>query len=220
MKKIGLIFSIPSGVKLSAVLQRPENYRALFFLGHGSGSNMNGPHMRGLADALFERGIATLRFQYPYSQHPAFIPFTDMPVDDDQTLIDTMRAACALANEMADGVPIYVGGHSMSGFVATLAAAQTNLHANGIVVLAYPRKGDPTRSAHLARVVLPLLIVQGTKDPLGTPAEILEMVELLLPSVRLTWLEGASHVLTVADLDQSIVLHTAVDHICDFVDSI
>lgn len=219
MKEINLTFSIPSGVKLSAILQRPENCRAFFLLGHGSGSNMNVPLMSGMAAALFERDIATLRFQYPYSQHPAFVPFTDMPVDDDETLIGTIHAALALANDMAEGVPIYVGGHSISGFMTTLAAAQTNLNVDGIVALSYPLKGGPSRSAHLAKTEMPILIVQGTKDALGTRTGILKMVQPLQPRVRLTWLEGASHALQGADLDQSVVLRTAADHICDFVDS-
>jgi predicted alpha/beta-hydrolase family hydrolase len=220
MTKTDLTFSTPSGAELSARLQRPDDCRGLFVLGHGSGSNMHVPLMRGLADALYGKRIATLRFQYPYSEHPSFVPFSDMPVDSDRTLIETIQAALDLANETANGVPVFVGGHSISGFTATLIASQKNLNAKAIIALAYPRKGDPSRSVHLAQIELPILIVQGTEDTLGTKSEILEMVQPLQPRVELKWVEGASHVLTVAGLDQSAVLHMAVDHISNFVDSI
>lgn len=220
MIKTDLTFSIPSGAELSAILQRPDDCRGLFVMGHGSGSNMHVPLMNGLADALSERGIATLRFQYPYSENPNFVPFTNMPVDNDQTLIETIHSALDIANEKAMGVPVFVGGHSISGFTTTLAAVQKYLNAHAIIALAYPRKSDPSRSAHLSKIKLPVLIVQGTKDTLGTKSEILEMARPLQAHVELKWLEGASHVLTIADRDQSVILRTAADHISDFIDNI
>lgn len=220
MIKTDLTFSIRSGAKLSAILQRPDDCQALFVMGHGSGSNMNVPLMSGLADALCERGIATLRFQYPYSEHPNFVPFTNMPADNDQTLVETIHAVLDVANKKAMGMPVFVGGHSISGFTTTLAAAQKYLNAKAIIALAYPRKGDPSRSAHLSNIKLPMLIVQGTEDTLGTKSEILEMAHLLQAHVELKWLEGASHVLTIADLDQSAILRAAADHISGFIDNI
>lgn len=220
MSKVDYSFSLSSGVVLSAILQRPDACRGLFVLGHGSGSNMRVPILNGLADALADRGIATLRFQYPYSQHPDFVPYTDMPVDDDAVLVETIRAAFNLANEVAEGVPVFVGGHSMGGYAATLAAAEHEMPARAIIALEYPRKGDPARSSHLARIERPILVVQGTKDALGTKSEIQEMVRALHPRAQVRWIEGGSHGFAVPGAEQNDILRDVADHVASFIDSV
>lgn len=220
MKPENIPFTIPSGAKLSAVLQRPRVCRGLFVLGHGSGSNMHVPLISGLSDAPFAKGIATLRFQYPYSESPDFVPFSDMPVDCDTILIETIRSAIVLAKRHMADVPVLVGGHSTSGYATTLADAEAGLQANAIIALGYPRQGDPARSNHLSQTNLPILVIQGTEDTLGTASEIEDMVRPFQPRIQLRWIERGSHVFTVAGLDQSKVLKETADHISNFVQNL
>lgn len=188
----------------------------MFVLGHGSGSNMRVPLMEELSQALFGLGVATLRFEYPYSDKPDFLPFTDMPMDSEEVLIDTVRAALDLAN--IEGTrPVFVGGHSVSGLMATVADAENNLPADGIVCLAYPRKGDPSRSAHLERSNLPILIIQGSKDTLGTVSEISEMVEIHNDKTTVRWVEGAAHGFQVEDRDIRSVTSDIAKYIHDHI---
>jgi predicted alpha/beta-hydrolase family hydrolase len=212
-----LSFVIPSGGKVSAILQQPTNAVGLLVLGHGSGSNMHVPLMEGLCEALSELRVATLRFEYPYSDKPDFVPFTDMPMDPDDVLISTIQTALDLAIAETSEIPIFVGGHSVSGFMATVADAKGGLPANGIVSLAFPRKGDRARSEHLDETTLPLLIVQGTQDPLGTAAEISEMANYLGERATVQWIDDASHGFRVNGRVFSDVINEIAVHIRDYV---
>ncbi|MEH6404410.1 MAG: alpha/beta family hydrolase [Sneathiella sp.] len=212
-----LSFNIPSGDTVSAILRQPVKSVGLFVLGHGSGSTMRVPLMAELSEALFELNVATLRFQYPYSGQSEFVPFTDMPMDSDEVLIETIRAALDLANIESGENPTYIGGHSVSGLMTTRADSDQPLPADGIICLSYPRKGDPSRSKHLALTSLPILIIQGTEDTLGTPAEISEMVEMLGEKASLKWIEGAGHVFQVKDRDIRTVTSNIARHIHDHI---
>jgi len=116
-------------------------------------------------------------------------------------LIGTIRAAVDLANSEEINAPIFVGGHSISGLMATIADAEQPLPADGIICIGYPRKGDPSRSAHLGKTSLPTLIIQGTQDTLGTTSEITEMIEGLGHKASVIWVEGAGHVFQVDGRD-------------------
>lgn len=72
-----VIFATPSEFELPAILNRPTDADAIFVLGHGSGSTINVPFMAALSEALSGFRIASLRFEYPYSADPDFIPFSD-----------------------------------------------------------------------------------------------------------------------------------------------
>lgn len=208
-----LSFSIPSGDKISALLQQPVNSVGLFVLGHGSGSNMRVPLMEGLSNALFDLQVATLRFNYPYSEKPSFVPFTNMPVDSDEILIETIRAALDLSKSEEIGVPVFVGGHSISGLMATRADAKQALPADGLICLGYPRKGDPARSIHLEQISQPMLFIQGTQDTLGTRVEISEMIEMLGDKALVNWIEGATHIFQVDGCDIRNVVSDIAKHI-------
>lgn len=210
-------FQLQSGNKLSTIMQKPDGFTCLFVMGHGSGSNMEVALMNGLADALYYRGIATLRFNYPYSESSDFVPFTDMPVDPEPVMIETIRSALNLGHDLAETRPVVVGGHSISGFLASRAVAHGLLKAQAVIALAFPRKGDPARSAHLNELGCPMLIVQGTKDTLGTYNETTEMVETLQGDVELRWVEQASHAFTADNALQSDLVAVAAGYISGFV---
>jgi predicted alpha/beta-hydrolase family hydrolase len=98
-----LKFKVPLSGQVSGILTCPDNADAIYVLGHGSGSNMRVPFMEGLAESLARLGIATLRFEYPYSDKPDFVPYTDMPMDSEDVLIGTVRAALELRSQGESG---------------------------------------------------------------------------------------------------------------------
>ncbi len=154
--------------RVSAILVRPPGASALLVLGHGAGAGMTHPFLEGMAAALAARGIATLRYQFPYLEAGSRRP------DPRPVLMATVRAVVAAGAGRAGGLPLLAGGKSMGGRMTSLAAAEAPLPAvRGIVFLGFPlhpagRPGEArARSAHLASVPLPLLFLQGTRDRLA-----------------------------------------------------
>lgn len=213
-------FQTQSGDELPALLTHPAEADTLFVLGHGSGSTIHVPLMGLLSDALSSLRIASLRFEYPYSSKPDFVPFSDMPVDEDPILIETVRAALKIGLQCCPRLKMVIGGHSMSGLMATYADAANTLQVDGIISLAYPRKGDPSKSRHLSDTVAPLLFIQGTDDALGTRAEIEEMTHQLGDRAVLHWIEGATHGFSVEGRKLSQVASEIAKTVRKFVDDI
>ena len=149
---------------VSAILDRPDDARTLLVLGHGSGTNMRHAFIAELSAALVEAGVATFRYQYPYSEKGGG------GLDGRKVLLATVREAVATAAEEAPGLPLFAGGHSMSGRMTSLAFAEEPLPVQGIVFVAFPLnggKGPTERAAHFSDVNTPMLFLQGTKDRLA-----------------------------------------------------
>jgi uncharacterized protein len=157
--------------RVSGLLLRPAARAvALLVLGHGAGAGMTHPFLERIAAELAARGLATLRYQFPYFEAGSRRP------DPRPVLLATVRAAVAMGAARSEGLPLLAGGKSMGGRMTSLAAAEAPLaRARGIVFLGFPlhpagRPGEAEeRSAHLARVALPLLFLQGTRDRLAEP---------------------------------------------------
>lgn len=179
---------------LSAILDRAESSRALLVLGHGSGSTMSVPFIAELSDALVRAGVATFRYQYPYSENPGFIPYSDMPMDEPDVMVATIRAAVEKAAVAAPDLPLFAGGHSVSGRLTSEADADTSMdHVHGVFLLGFPLKGDMSRVAHFSTASKPLLFVQGTDDPYADPGELQRAVDDLTNGSELHFIEGADH---------------------------
>jgi hypothetical protein len=179
---------------VSAILDRPESAHSLMVLGHGSGSTMRVPFIGGLSAALVTAGVATFRFEYPYSEHPDFVPYTDMPMDEPDVLIATIKAAVATAAEVAPDLPLIAGGHSVSGQMTSVANAESRLpRVRGLVMLGLPLKGDMERAAHLGTGATPLLFLQGTADSLGAVDQIRQVVDSIGARATLRSIDSASH---------------------------
>lgn len=179
---------------VSAILDRPESSRALLVLGHGSGSTMRVPFIVGLSEALVRAGVATFRYQYPYSEDPDFVPYSDMPMDESDVMIATVRAAVATAAEAAPDLPLFAGGHSVSGRLTSEAEAQISTdHLHGIFLLGFPLKGDMSRAAHFVTASRPLLFVQGTNDIYADSEEMQRVVDDIQVSSELHFIDGADH---------------------------
>ena len=147
--------------------------------------------MEAMADALAEEGVATFRYQFPYTQAGRSRP--DRPA----TLHATVRAAAAAAQEAAPDLPLVAGGKSMGGRMTTQAQADAPLPGvRGIALLGFPLHpaGAPSvkRAEHLPRIAVPLLFLQGTRDELADLALLRPVVEKL-SRADLRIVEGADH---------------------------
>jgi predicted alpha/beta-hydrolase family hydrolase len=192
--------------EVSAILDQSDACRSLLVLGHGSGSNMRVPFIEGLSSELVDSGVATFRYQYPYSESLDFVPYSDMEMDAPEVLVATVRSAVAAAAAAVPDLPLFAGGHSVSGRMASVADAASPLDdITGLVILGFPLKGDLGRASHLKNVAHPMLFLQGTADDLGGVDEIKEMVTEINADISLRFVESAGHGFSAPDRsDQDI----------------
>ncbi|WP_372925727.1 alpha/beta fold hydrolase [Marinobacter sp.] len=168
-------------------------------LAHGAGAPADSGFMESLASALAEQGVTVLRFEFPYMQKRRQ-DGRKRPPDRQPVLLEYFReaVACVLA-ESADDGPVFVGGKSMGGRMASYMIAGGEIQAGirGAVCFGYPfhppGKQDRWRTGHLEDLQRPFLVIQGTRDPFGRKNEVEEQGIGLLGSVSLSWLEGGDH---------------------------
>lgn len=182
----------PTG-KVSGLLERPADAQWLYVLAHGAGAGMRHAFMEGVAAALADRAMATLRFQFPYAEQGRKRP------DAPHVAQDAVRAAVTAAAGMAPDLPLVAGGKSYGGRMTSHAAAiKPGLPGvRGLVFLGFPlhAAGCPgvARAAHLPEVRLPMFFVQGTRDALADLALIRSVIDPLGAAATLHIVEGADH---------------------------
>jgi len=187
---------VSKSVEVSALLTSPASPRALYVLAHGAGAGMRHRFLETMAQRLAARGIATLRYQFPYTEQGS------RRIDPEPLLLDTVRAAVAMGREEAGGVPLLAGGKSMGGRMTSRAAAAMALAGvAGLVFLGFPLHpaGRPgvSRAEHLHQVALPMLFLQGTRDTLAELDLLRPVVEKLGPRATLRIVEHADHMFHV-----------------------
>lgn len=178
--------------EVSGILQRPDDAWALYVLAHGAGAGMRHRFMEQIAQALGARGIATLRYQFPYVETGSRRP------DPPGVLEATVRAAVARARELAPDLPLVAGGKSMGGRMTSSAAARRSLDGiRGLVFLGFPlhpaKQPGTGRAEHLAKVQVPMLFLQGTRDTLADLGLITGVCQGLGEGATLHVVEGADH---------------------------
>lgn len=161
-----LRFAVQGNGDVSALLVRPASARWLVVLGHGAGAGMAHPFLEKLASELANVGIATLRYQFPYMEERRRVP------DRPEVLTSTVAAAVGLATEAAPELPLLAGGKSMGGRMSSQAAAGNLLGSvKGLVFFGFPlhppNRPSARRADHLAKVGVPMLFLQGTRDTLA-----------------------------------------------------
>ena len=176
---------------VSAELTLPEQARAMVTLAHGAGAGMNHPFMISLANELAERGIGTLRFNFPFTELKKKRP--DFPVVAHKTI----EVAINKGHELFPGVPLFVSGKSFGGRMSSqyLSKSQTDF-VRGIIFFGFPLHppGKPTidRADHLKDIQVPMLFLQGTRDELAT-WNLMEQVTNELSLATLYKIDGANH---------------------------
>ena len=180
----------PEKGEVSAILLRPRDATHLLVLGHGASSNMRTLLLTKLAGHLAKAGIATFRYNFPYSENKT-------GRNSITTCIATIRSAVAAAKSEAADLPLLAGGHSFSGRMTSHAQAETPLEGvKGLAFFSFPLhpvgKPDISRAEHLKAVEIPMLFLSGTRDELGAP-DLLEPVVEELPRARLHLLDTADH---------------------------
>ena len=158
-----LRFAVEGRGEVSALLLRPGKARWLLVLAHGAGAGMSHPFMAKLAEELASVDVATLRYQFPYMEERRRVP--DAPA----VLTATVASAVRTAAKAAPGLPLLAGGKSMGGRMTSQAAADNLLDGvRGLVFFGFPLHppGRPgtKRADHLAKVTVPMLFLQGTRD--------------------------------------------------------
>ena len=187
---------VTDDVEVSALLLSPPQPDAFYVLAHGAGAGMRHAFMTAIAERLAERGVATLRYQFPYVERG------ERRIDPEPLLLATVRAAVAMGREEARGVPVIAGGKSMGGRMTSRAAAAEPLEGvAGIAFLGFPLHPDKqpgtSRADHLAKVELPLLFLQGTRDTLAELPLLQPIVERLGSRATLHVVEHADHMFHV-----------------------
>jgi predicted alpha/beta-hydrolase family hydrolase len=177
---------------VSGILERPARSKWCFVLAHGAGAGMRHPFMQAVADDLAALGIATLRYQFPYVERDAKRP------DPPELCHATVRAAVATARKLAPTLPLIAGGKSFGARMTSQAQASAALEdVRGLAFLGFPlhppKEPSVTRAAHLSKVELPMLFLQGTRDAFAELRLIKALAKSLAPRATLTLLEDADH---------------------------
>jgi predicted alpha/beta-hydrolase family hydrolase len=185
-------FAVDGEHRVSGLLSAPAKARALYVVGHGAGAGMRQKFLEATAHGLGERGIATLRYNFPYMEAGG------KRVDPPPLCHATVRAAVAAATRLLPGLPFVAGGKSFGGRMTSQAQALETLPGvRGLAFLGFPLHppGKPSveRAAHLADVKVPMLFLQGTKDEFADLALLKSMAAGLGKRATLHLFEHADH---------------------------
>jgi uncharacterized protein len=178
--------------QVSGLLQVPSPARACYVLAHGAGAGMAHLFMVAVADGLAERGIATLRYQFPYMERGSKRP------DAPELAQATVRAAVAQASRMVPKLGLVAGGKSFGGRMTSQAQAESPLPGvRGLAFLGFPlhSAGRPSeeRAKHLFEVEIPMLFLQGTRDALADVHLMEKLAHQLGPRATLKLFSDADH---------------------------
>lgn len=166
----------------------PEGAALTVALAHGAGAPMDSPFLSYFARGLAAAGFRVVRFEFPYMAARRQ-GVGKRPPDRAHVLLATWREVAS----QFDRARLVLAGKSLGGRIASMIADEVG--ARGLVCLGYPfhppGRPEKTRIAHLADLATPTLMVQGTRDPFGAPAEVAGYP--LSPAITLAWIEGGDH---------------------------
>ena len=181
------------GDETSAIYEPPSGGSELggtFVFAHGAGGNMNDRGVLQTANALRARGLGVVRFNFLYREKKSARP------DPMPRLKETFAAVVARAREELNPGSLIIGGRSMGGRAGSMLAAE-GFECDGLLLLAYPLhppgKPDQLRDAHLPSIKVPVLCLNGTRDPFCTPSLMEEVVKRVKTDWEMRWVEAADH---------------------------
>lgn len=178
--------------RVSGLLQMPHGAHVCYVLAHGAGAGMSHPFMAAVANGLAERGIATMRYQFPYMEQGSRRP------DAPKLAQATVRAAVAKASHLVPKLALVAGGKSFGGRMTSQAQAVLPLPGvRALVFLGFPLHpaGRPSdeRANHLFEVKVPMLFLQGARDTLADSHTLQAQVERLGTRATLKIFQDADH---------------------------
>ena len=191
-----------------------ERGGTILALGHGAGGSKDDALLEGFCRRLADRGIASLRFDFPYRVRGTKAP------DREPVLREAWLAVHAEASTVGD--PVWIGGKSLGGRIASLVAAD-GLDIGGLVFVGYPLhppgKPDRLRDAHLPDIKAPMLFLQGTRDAFATWDLLEKTVGRLGSQAMMHPVEGGDHSFRVrgAKRDDAVTGATLADVAADFI---
>ena len=190
----------------------PAKSNCILTLAHGAGAGMHHPFLRQLAEALVERSIATLRFNFPFTENKKGRP--DVPAIAHQTI----EAAMAHAKKQTK-LPLFLSGKSFGGRMSSqYLSSSHDTGARGIIFYGFPlhAPGKPSieRGDHLKTIKEPMLFLSGTRDEFAT-LKLLEKVCKSLPKATLITIPDANHSFKAGKLN---TIELLADHTCDWIE--
>lgn len=175
---------------VSAVWIAPKDPIAWLVVAHGAGAGMDHPFLAGFCRAMAGHGVATVRFNFFYASSGRRTP------DPEPGLRAAWMEASEGVRAMADGVPVLAGGKSLGGRIASMCVAD-GMAAAGLVFLGYPLhppgKPERLRVEHLERITVPMLFLQGTRDPFAQPEQLAKVIMELGERAEYVPVEGGDH---------------------------
>ena len=189
--------NIPLGTEsVTALLDEAENPLAFLILAHGSGAGKDHDFLSGYARAVAQKGIAVLRFNFPYMDAGKKFP------DRAPAAIDVWKRVREwVGSNLSGDLPVFIAGKSFGGRMASMAVAE-GMEARSLIFLGYPlhapKKEDKLRDEHLYPLQVPMLFLEGTRDPFANPEILTRVVSKLNRDSELVWFEGGDHSFKVA----------------------
>jgi len=207
--------------RVSGLLQVPDAARGCYVVAHGAGAGMTHPFMTSIANELAARGVATLRYQFPYMERGSKRP------DTPKTAHAAVRAAVAEAAHRLPEMPLFAGGKSFGGRMTSQAQAATPMPGvAGLIFLGFPLHppGQPSdaRGAHLSDVRIPMLFLQGSRDEFATLALLQPLAAGLGTRATLRLFDDADHSFHVparTGRKDSEIRTELADAIADWIDA-
>jgi uncharacterized protein len=189
-REVGI--ALDDGRRVSGLLIAPADARVCYVVAHGAGVGMRHKFMAGAAHGLAERGVATLRYQFPYMERGSKRP------DSPKVAQAAVRAAVTDAARLVPGLPLIAGGKSYGARMTSQAQSDAPLDGlRGLVFLGFPLHppGQPSdaRAEHLSGVEIPMLFLQGTRDEFADLECLKPLVKRLGARATLKLFENADH---------------------------
>ncbi len=217
MKADPVIITVDEARTVSGLMQAPDSAFACYVFAHGAGAGMTHRFMEEVASGLAKRGVASLRFQFPYMESGSKRP--DRPA----LAHATVRAAVAMAERIAPGLPLFAGGKSFGARMTSQAQAEAPLQGVlGLAFLGFPlhqaNRPSDDRAQHLNAVRVPMLFIQGTRDALADMKLLVPVVDTLGATLKI--IGGADHSFHVParlGMTDAQVLGQALDWMADWM---
>jgi predicted alpha/beta-hydrolase family hydrolase len=214
-----LTIAVNQETAVSALATVPQDSSACLVFAHGAGAGMNHPSIAGICNGLAARGIATLRFQFPYMEQGSRRP------DPPKLCHQTVRCAVAAAHAFLPALPLIAGGKSFGGRMTSQAQALAPLpDVRGLCLFGFPlhppKQASTTRADHLSSIHIPMLFLQGARDPMAEPSLMQGVVKQLSAPATLELIEHADHafhVLVRSGTTDAQVMESMLDDVAQWV---